>query len=96
MQTRTVIIIRDSEQLRAGWRTALSLCEKGENVCILLLSGNDALRASVLSATLNRADLQHVPCYSNCPDVSGMPEIRHATVDTMAGLVKTADFVMSF
>jgi len=96
MQKQTLIIIKDIHQLPTAWQTADTLAENGNTVSVLVVLDGCSDQASVLSDDLRCVDRQNVAWYTLCPNGVEMPDLRYASLETIADMLKAADFVMSF
>jgi len=92
----TAVIIKNVEQLHTGMRAVKALIQDGQRVRVLVLLDNRRASEPIRLDIIKGFVQQGAECFASSPAAAKMPGFRHATVETMAKMLKETDFVVPF
>jgi hypothetical protein len=92
----TTVIIKDVEQIITGLRAVNAMIQDGQRVRVLLLL-EDGLPSKPFHPDVLKGFIQvGAECFTSSPTTANVPGFHHATVETMAEMLKETDFVVPF
>jgi hypothetical protein len=96
MDSKIAVIINDPVQFNAGMRAVKTLSEKGFPVCVFILPYDECAVPLSSPPDLSGVDLTAVKCFS-CRHLDSVgSSFEHASVETMADMLRDIEVVIPF